>query len=579
MNGPDNNIDQRNLVLAIVLSVLVLMVWQSMMPAPVKTMPNQKAQTDPLQAGKASTGQPASTTTGQSKTTTPNKTALDVAIKHRPLAQLLNEGVHGIEISNVDGQISQWTLYEEQYRTRLAEPEGSTTPFRFVHRQEGDITSSMFLPPIINLSLDGAFSRGDYTLRAGNSGTTAIVEWTDAARNVQIRKTYTLNTGSYTVDVKIELINRSAVPVSFGVQTKFGAFQNDAEAKPSMFMPPLNLYNFLCARVEDFERLPGSEVRDHIGDKEPHLNSFSDGIRWAGVDNRYFMTAMMVAEKEISSCSASVNPGGTAGIPIGYTRLFNTVELVGGTVKPGATVSRQVSFYGGPKKLSELKNQSPTLGEAIDFGMFSVICVPMLWLMRFFFEYIPNWGIAIILLTLLVKLLTLPLTVKQYKSMAAMKKVQPLMKALQDKYGEDKVRLQQEMMKLYREHQVNPLAGCLPMIMMMPIYFALYRTIYSAVELYQANFGFWIADLSKQDPYYITPVILGLLMIVQFRLNPSAGDQMQAKIMMWVMPIMFTAMMLFLPSGLVVYILVNTVLGIMQQWYFYRAQGITSLKA
>ena len=156
--------------------------------------------------------------------------------------------------------------------------------------------------------------------------------------------------------------------------------------------------------------------------------------------------------------------------------------------------------------------------------------------------------------------------------MAAMKKIQPLMKALQAKYSEDKVRMQQEMMKLYKEHQVNPLAGCLPMVMMMPIYFALYRTIYSAVELYQANFGGWLTDLSQQDPYYITPVLLGLLMIIQFRLNPSAGDQTQTKILMWVMPIMFTAMMLFLPSGLVLYILVNTVLGIAQQWYSYRKQ-------
>jgi len=578
MNGPDNNIDQRNLVMAIVLSVLVLMVWQSMMPPPVKKMPDQKVQNTPKQAGQPVAGQSAGTP-GTASPAVPGQAAPVQAIKHRSLTQLLNQGVHGIEISNVDGQISEWTLYEDQYRVRPAEGEEAGIPYRFVHRQEGEVTGSMFLPPVVNLSLNGAFSRGDYALTAGGSGRSATVEWTDSARQVQVRKTYTLNTDSYTVDVKIDLINRSTTPVSFGVQTKFGAFQNDAEAQPSMFMPPLNLYNSLCSRQEDFERLPGSEIIENIQDKEPHLNTFSDGIRWAGVDNRYFMTAMMVADKEIKSCSASVNPGGSAGIPIGYTRLYNTVDLEGGIIQPGATISRNISFYGGPKKLSELKNQTPTLGEAIDFGIFSVICIPMLWLMRFFFEYLPNWGVAIILLTILVKVLTLPLTVKQYKSMAAMKKVQPLMKALQDKYGEDKVRLQQEMMKLYREHQVNPLAGCLPMIMMMPIYFALYRTIYSAVELYQANFGFWITDLSKQDPYYITPVILGLLMIVQFRLNPSAGDQMQAKIMMWVMPIMFTAMMLFLPSGLVVYILVNTVLGIAQQWYFYRAQGITSAKA
>ena len=131
----------------------------------------------------------------------------------------------------------------------------------------------------------------------------------------------------------------------------------------------------------------------------------------------------------------------------------------------------------------------------------------------------------------------------------------------------------------YKEHGVNPLAGCLPMLMMMPIYFALYRTIFSAVELYQANFALWITDLSQQDPLYITPVLLGALMVVQFKLNPSAGDQMQAKIMMYVMPVMFTAMMLFLPSGLVLYILVNTVLGIVQQYYMYQQAGVGTSEA
>jgi len=173
-----------------------------------------------------------------------------------------------------------------------------------------------------------------------------------------------------------------------------------------------------------------------------------------------------------------------------------------------------------------------------------------------------------------VKLITLPLTIKQYRSMAAMKKIQPQMKKVQEKYKEDKVKLQQEMMKLYRENKVNPLAGCLPMLMMMPIYFSLYRTIYSAVELYQAEFFGWIHDLSQQDPYYVTPVLLGILMFAQMRLNPSAGDQMQQKILMNVMPIMFTAMMLFLPSGLVLYILVNTSLGICQQLWILKQTNL-----
>jgi YidC/Oxa1 family membrane protein insertase len=171
------------------------------------------------------------------------------------------------------------------------------------------------------------------------------------------------------------------------------------------------------------------------------------------------------------------------------------------------------------------------------------------------------------LLTILVKLLTLPLTIKQYRSMAAMKKIQPEMQALKEKYQkQDPMRFQQESMALYKKHGVNPVAGCLPMLLMMPVYFALYRTIYSAVELYQASFFGWLSDLSMPDPYLITPVALGLLMLLQARLNPSPGmDPTQRKMMTTFMPLMFGGMMLFLPSGLVLYIFVNTVLGIFQQ--------------
>ena len=575
MNGPDNNLDQKNLVMAIALSVLVLMVWQSMMPPPVKTMPKQKVAAEKK-------NQPTVPSTNPQPGTSSSPAAAETSaiqqppIEHRAIAQLSAGKVQQIELSNLDGQISRWTLLEEQYGVRGTDPEQKPAPFAFARRQGAtDGLTSHFLPPKMDLKFDGRDIVGDFKVAKTEGDGVAALEWTDNQRQLKVIKRYSLDKSSYTVDVEIELINLANRQRTYALNASFGALQNNKEAEPSMFMPPLNLFNSLCMRNEDFERLPVSDIAEHINDGEPHLNSFSDGVRWAGMDNRYFMTALLVENAEIKSCAASLGESG-ASTPPGFSRLYTRIELQPGALaaagQAGASVVRKFKFYGGPKKLSELNVQQPPLGDAIDFGFFSVICVPMLWLMRFSFEYIPNWGIAIIILTIFVKLLTLPLTIKQYKSMAAMKKIQPLMKALQEKHSEDKVRMQQEMMKLYKEHQVNPLAGCLPMVMMMPIYFALYRTIYSAVELYQAHFGGWLTDLSQQDPYYVTPVLLGLLMIIQFRLNPSAGDQTQTKILMWVMPIMFTAMMLFLPSGLVLYILVNTVLGIGQQWYSYRQQ-------
>ena len=206
----------------------------------------------------------------------------------------------------------------------------------------------------------------------------------------------------------------------------------------------------------------------------------------------------------------------------------------------------------------------------MDFGILSPLCVVMVSTLRWFHSVIPNWAVAIILLTLVVKLLTLPLTHKQYKSMAAMKAIQPQLKEIQEKYKDDRMRLQQEMMGLYKVNGVNPLAGCLPVVAMMPVYISLYRTIYSSVELYHAPLGLWIHDLSERDPTYILPVLLGVVFLIQARLNPPTGDAMQQKLMTTIMPILFTAMMLFLPSGLVVYILCNTLLGIAQQAYMNK---------
>tara|TARA_B100001093_G_scaffold517720_1_gene600143 strand:+ start:495 stop:2258 length:1764 start_codon:yes stop_codon:yes gene_type:complete len=575
MNGPDNNLDQKNLVMAIALSVLVLMVWQSMMPPPVKTMPNQPVAEEKKTQPTAPATKPQSTAPA-SPSDAPAAQIEQALIEHKAIAQLSAGAIQQIELSNLDGQISRWTLLEEQYGVRSADPEQKPSPFAFARRRGADDElTSHFLPPTMSLKFDGRDIVGDFKVVKTEGDGIAALEWTDTQRQLKVIKRYTLDQSSYTVQVEVELINLANRERTYEMNASFGALQNNKEAEPSMFMPPLNLFNSLCMRNEDFERLPVSDIAEHINDGEPQLNRFGDGVRWAGMDNRYFMTALLIENAEIKSCAASLGEKGVS-TPPGFSRLFTRIELQPGALaaagQAGSSVVRKFKFYGGPKTLSELNVQDPPLGEAIDFGFFSVICVPMLWLMRLSFEYIPNWGIAIIILTIFVKLLTLPLTIKQYKSMAAMKKIQPLMKALQAKYSEDKVRMQQEMMKLYKEHQVNPLAGCLPMVMMMPIYFALYRTIYSAVELYQANFGGWLTDLSQQDPYYITPVLLGLLMIIQFRLNPSAGDQTQTKILMWVMPIMFTAMMLFLPSGLVLYILVNTVLGIAQQWYSYRKQ-------
>jgi len=560
-------LDQKRLLLAVVLSAVVLMLWQATVPVPA---PVQKAPQTTADGGIAKGNQPPGTTT--SSAATPTGTAGSATepatqvIEARTLTTLKRDGLQSVDLTNDDGQIAGWVLLEHQYQA-VAE-DGSRSTFPFVRDVERDSTEGVFLPPRLQLSLAGAETRGDYRLTAPTESG-ARLEWTDPNSGVQVTRAYTLDPETYVTQIELILKNPTNAVVPFDLTALFRGAQNDEQAQGSMFMPPVHLYESVCKRNDDFERFSADAITENKADGDPV--AFADGIRWGGVDNRYFMSALVAEPGSIERCTASTT---RAGMPTGFTLLSNQLDLVGGEIPAGGQVSRTVSFYAGPKKLSELQKFPEPLNDAIDFGIFSIICVPMLWLMRVFYGFVANWGVAIILLTVVVKIITLPLTIKQYRSMAAMKKIQPQMKKVQEKYKEDKVKLQQEMMKLYRENQVNPLAGCLPMLMMMPIYFSLYRTIYSAVELYQAEFFGWITDLSIEDPIYVTPVLLGILMFAQMRLNPSAGDQMQQKILMNVMPIMFTAMMLFLPSGLVLYILVNTFLGIFQQLWILKKTNL-----
>jgi len=584
--NPHNNdqSDQKNLLIAVALCGLLMLVWPYEPPVQPPQPGDNETPVEQTESGAKTTTPETSAQSETPETTlkpTEQSTQVEPAVAAKPVFErqdfdeLKVPGEHGMVVSNAGGSISKWTLYEEQYQVHMEDE--ASQPFDFVARAPESKDESVFLPPEIRLTVAGETLDEDdlFTeVKAARTADSMTLRWVDPNQKITVDKTFTIRGGNYLVDVGIAIKNGTGSAIDYTLETDFSALQNDEQAEGTMFMPPVYLFNSICEHGDDFERLPATDIFDNVEDDEADENRFESNVVWGGIDNRYFMTGLAIKDG-ILSCSATAERAGEAGVPAGYTRINNRLVLKSGRVEAGATETRTLSLYGGPKKLSYLRSEDVpvNMSEAIDFGFFAFICEPMLWLMRYSHTHFPNWGIAIILLTILVKVLTLPLTIKQYRSMAAMKKLGPQLKKIQERHKEDKVRLQQEMMKLYRENQVNPLSGCLPMLMMMPVYFALYRTIYSAVELYQADFAFWIRDLSEQDPYYISPFILGLLMIIQMRLNPSAGDQAQQKILMWVMPIMFTGMMLFLPSGLVLYILVNTLLGIVQQWYMYRGAG------
>jgi YidC/Oxa1 family membrane protein insertase len=557
--------EQKRMLIAVAICVGIIMLWTNLFPPGTPTDPANPGST----ASAASAASASSTS--KARTIDPQAPASAAPIERKMLAQFDLDGRHAVQITNDDGQLYTWNLEEKQYRDELEN--GQTAPYPIVHDLAASETGKgLFIAPRLNLELNGQPAVGEYTVES-KSATGAVVAWTDPRTGVQVKRTYALVADDYTVDVTLQLTNPGNAKIAYDLSALLAGAQNNEEAGGSMFSPPVYAFEGVCKRGEDFERRPIRELLNDLKDPDEKTAWF-DQIAWAGVDNRYFMTGVVPKAGEAEGCTfnvgakaAGIDPGS---VPANFSVVTTLVGLTGGEIPAAGNVTRTLRFYVWPKKLDRLQAQTPPMDDAIDFGWFHAICVPMLWLMQALFGIFGNWGVAIILLTIVVKLLTLPLTLKQYKSMAAMKKVQPKLKKLQEKYKDNKPKLQQEMMALYRAEKVNPMASCLPMLLMMPVYFSLYRTIYSAVELYRADFAFWITDLSAQDPFYVTPILLGLLFVFQTRLNPAMSDNPQQKMMMTIMPVMFTGMMLFLPSGLVLYILVNTFLGIIQQVIQYK---------
>jgi YidC/Oxa1 family membrane protein insertase len=239
------------------------------------------------------------------------------------------------------------------------------------------------------------------------------------------------------------------------------------------------------------------------------------------------------------------------------------------SIAPGASESSQATLYVGPQDQNALKQISPGLDLVVDYGWLTVIAKPLYWLLEFFHGLLGNWGWAIIMLTVVVKAAFYPLSAASYKSMAKMKEVTPRLTKLREQYGDDKQKLNMAMMEMYKTEKINPLGGCLPILVQIPVFIALYWVLLESVELRQAPFMLWLQDLSSPDPYYVLPLLMGATMLIQQKLNPAPLDPIQAKVMM-VLPIVFTVFFAFFPSGLVLYWVVNNTLSIAQQWVITR---------
>ncbi|HZX30121.1 MAG TPA: membrane protein insertase YidC [Rhodocyclaceae bacterium] len=379
---------------------------------------------------------------------------------------------------------------------------------------------------------------------------------------VKVAKVYTFKRGSYLIDLAWEIDNGSGKPI-----TPFAYYQLQRDSvapagesrMASTFTGPA-IYD----EADKYQKIDfGDITKDKTkfaADKPAAGRTASDG--WLGMVQHYFVSAWVPHGNSPREFYVRKVEGSGDVFQAGLI-------LPLAQVAPGAKATTDIGFYAGPQEQERLKEIAPGLDLVVDYGWLTLVAKPIFWALEAIHKLVGNWGWSIIILTIGIKAIFFPLSATSYKSMAKMRTLTPRLTQLKERYGDDRQRLNQEMMKLYQTEKVNPLGGCLPIMVQIPVFIALYWVLLGAVEMRGAPWLGWIHDLTSSDPYYILPVIMVATMLIQTKLNPTPPDPMQAKVMMF-MPFMFGFMFFFFPAGLVLYWVVNNILSIAQQWQITR---------
>ena len=372
--------------------------------------------------------------------------------------------------------------------------------------------------------------------------------------NLEVQKVFLFHPGEYVIDVTYRVSNQRSTPLQTGLFVQIKRDDKRPENETSVAMGPRPyLGAALTTNETRYEKLTFDDL-----DEQTFREVVKGG--WVAMLQHYFLSAWIGQPEDNNRYYGQKSSDGN--YLVGYSGPIRQVQ-------PGESAEFGSRFYAGPKDQDKLESLAPNLNLTVDYGFLWWIAVPLFHLLQWLYSFLGNWGLAIIGLTVIVKLVLFPLSAASYRSMANMKRVAPQMKKLQERYSSDRQKLSQEMMAFYKKEKVNPLGGCLPMLLPMPVFIALYWVLFESVELRQAPFFAWIHDLSQMDPYFVLPLLMGASMYATQLLNPAPPDPTQAKVMK-MMPIMFTVLFLFFPSGLVLYWLVNNLLSIAQQWYITR---------
>ncbi|HIJ60247.1 MAG TPA: membrane protein insertase YidC, partial [Nitrospirae bacterium] len=510
----------RNLLIAIVLSIAIIIVYQYMY---TQYFPNEQAQTP---------------VTSTNNSTKENSQKNDLVNKNlnKPDGNISKSEQKQIKV--IQSTTEKTIFIENSVMKVLFSTKGASISLIELKKFKDssgnliELRSDNSLPPFV-LGTDNSFqlSQVNFSTKAKDfklkpeEKVEIVFEYSQ--NDLYIKRTYKISDKEYSIELTDEVNGISSYWITLGKE--FGIYEKSSDV------------HYGPVVLKDAERL-----EFEIGKvKEPQF--FKEGFKWIAQEDKYFFTAL-VPKGKIEEAKIWDKEGTT----------LAAIKMPSGT--------NQYLLYTGPKEFDHLEKVGFGLEHIVDFGFFSFLARPLFWVLKVFYNFTHNYGVAIIILTIIVRIPFIPVINSGQKSMKKMQDLQPKMAEIREKYKNDPQRMQQELMALYKIYKVNPMSGCLPILLQIPVFFALYKVLLIAIELRNAPFVGWITDLSAKDPYYILPIIMGATMIIQQKMTPSAMDPTQQKIMM-IMPIVFTFLFLTFPSGLVLYWLVNNVLSIAQQYY------------
>jgi len=543
--------DNQRLILFVALSFVTLLLWQAWMkdygPAP-------QSQTAPAVTDRQDTT--TTTTPGEDLPQASAEPATgerlvpeEIALKSGQQVRVETDTL-SVVIDTLGGDLRQAGLLDYHMSTEPGSPTfqllNDTMPDLFV------VQSGLRTPDGAEPTHHAEYRAEQLHYRLGDDADTLQVpmHWS-SPQGVEVTKLYTFHRGSYVVDLDYQVKNNSAAdwhgreyrqlqrsPLKASGQSKFIHTYTGA---------------VLYSPEDKYQKISFSDM-----EKSPLDRKVTDG--WAAMIQHYFVAALIPDRGKEERY---------------YTKTLSGPRYVIGLISPqdtvpaGASAEFHTRIYVGPKLQDHLAEVAPGLELTVDYGRLTVLAQPIFWLLKTIHKAVGNWGWSIVLLTMLIKLAFYKLSETSYRSMANMRRLAPRLKSLKERYGDDRQRLNQAMMELYKKEKINPLGGCLPIVVQIPVFIALYWVLLESVEMRQASFMLWINNLSAPDPFYVLPLLMGATMLVQQKLNPAPMDPIQAKVMM-ALPIVFTVFFAFFPSGLVLYWVVNNTLSIAQQYVITR---------